>query len=194
MKEKTVNAKNIIIRFLLVIAALFLLLNGVWLWFRQHYYVTVANHAEMTKSKMGRQTHYELSIPIPEENSTARYSITCPQYLRFGFGYFASEEPDSYVEQDGKWLYPSDFHISLTIHPELFGKPRYQLSIYDYRNTNADLLAGRTENLEPEIYMLDVDENMEILQELTYGSRAVYDAAYNDAYALFCRAKAVFGL
>ncbi len=194
MKEKTVNARKIIIRFLLIIAVLFLLLNGAWLYFRQHYYVTVADNAEMTKSRSGGQTHYELSIPIPEENSTARYGITCPQYLRFGFGYFVTEEPDSYVERDEKWLYPFDFHIFLSIHPELFGEPRYQLSIYDYRTAYADLLAGRTENLEPEIYMLNVDENMEILQELTYGSRAVYDAAYDDAYALFCRAKAVFGL
>lgn len=44
MKEKTVNAKNIIIRFLLVIAALFLLLNGVWLYFGQHLNLLRQNH------------------------------------------------------------------------------------------------------------------------------------------------------
>ena len=196
MKEKTVNAKKIIIRFLLVITSLFLLLNGAWFYFRQHYYAEAAKNAKMTKSvtRINDQPHYELSIPIPESNSTARYSITYPQYLRFGSGYFATKEPNSYVEQDGKWINPFDFQIYLTIYPELFTKPRYQLSIYDYRSGKVDFLAGKTEDIKPKIYMFDINENMEITQEYTYGGRAVYDATYEDAYELFCRAKEVFGL
>ena len=195
MKETTVNVRKIVIRFLIFLLAVFAIWNGLWLFYRQYYFVRVANHAEMEQPETNlERAYFDLRVPIPENGSTACYGITCPQYLRFGSNYFTSEEPGGYVEQDGKWVYPTDYRIFISIHPILFSKPSYQLQIYDYKTANEQYLAEKNDALNPQIYTFDVDENMEIIQEMTYGGRAIYDAAYDDAYTMFCRAKAVFGL
>ena len=194
MKEQTVNIRKTIIRILAVLLVLFGIWNAVWLYYWQHDFVRVAEQAGLEKHP-DMQRYYLGEVAL-ENSNMAHYGVFCPPYLRFSHNYTAFEEPDiARIEQDGKWLYPEDYHVTLTVHPSLFGKPRYQLQIYDQKAANAQYLADETQTLgSGDIYTFDVDENMEIIREWTYGGQAVYDAAYAQAYAMFTRAKEVFGL
>lgn len=194
MKEQTVNIRKTIIRILAVLLVLFGIWNAVWLFYLQLRFVRVANQADLEKQE-GEKLCYLGEMPL-ESSGTARYGVFCPPYLRFSHNYTVSEEPDIvHVEQDGKWLWACDYSIHLIVRPSLFGKPQYQLTIYDQKTANEQYLANETQMLgSGDIYTFDVDENMEIVREWTYGGRAVYDAAYEQAYAMFTRAKEVFGL
>ena len=49
MKEKTVNVKKTVIGILIVLLVLFGIWNGLWLYYRQHCFVRVAENAGMTE-------------------------------------------------------------------------------------------------------------------------------------------------
>ncbi len=194
MEEKTVSIKKIIIRILTVLLVLFGIWNGLWLYYWQYYFVRVAKEAGLEKRK-SPSVYYVGNVQL-DNGCTARYHVFCPPYLRFSHNYTASEEPDEgRIEQGGKYIYPNDYRIVLIVHPSLFGKPEYQIDIYDQKTANEQYLSGETQELESgTIYMFDVDENMNIIKEWTYGGKEVFDDAYEDAYAMFIRAKKVFGL
>ncbi|MDE6678360.1 MAG: hypothetical protein K2K02_04900 [Ruminococcus sp.] len=196
MKEKTFNIRKTIIRTLAVLLVLFGIWNGLWLFYRQYYFVRVAKQAELTE-KRGNfgNASYQKEITLPD-GITARYNIYCPSYLRFGHNYSASEEHTvGRIEQNGKWIYPDDYRITLSVHPVLFGKPRYQIHIYDQKTANEQYLNGEVNELTSgNSYIFDVDEDMNILREWSYGGNTVWNDAYDDTYAIFTRAKEVFGL
>lgn len=194
MKEKTLNVRKIVIRILIVLLVLFGIWNGLWLYYRQHCFVRVAEQAGMTKHNE-MNVHYLSEVPL-ENGITAHYGIFCPPYLRFSHNYTAFEEPEEgRIEQDGKYIYPCDYRITLSVHPPLFGEPLYQIQIYDQKTANAQYLAGETNELPSgDIYTFDVDAAMNIIREWSYGGQAVWDDAHDDAYAMFTRAKGVFGL
>lgn len=195
MKEKTLNVRKIVICILIVLLVLFGIWNGLWLYYRQYRFVRVAEQAGMTK-QTDRNGYYLSEVPLGN-GMTAHYGVFCPPYLRFSHNYTAFEEPDKpHIEQDGKYIYPCDYRITLTVHPSLFGEPRYyQIQIYDQKTANAQYLAGETNELSyGDIYTFDVDADMNIIREWSYGGQAVWDDAHDDAYAMFTRAKGVFGL
>lgn len=194
MKEKTLNVRKIVIRILIALLVLFGIWNGLWLYYRQHYFIRVAENAGMTRQQ-DMDTHYLSEVPL-ENGITAHYGVFCPPYLRFAHNYTAFEEPDEgRIEQDGKVIYPCDYRITLTVHPSLFGKPRYQIVIYDLKTANEEYLAGKTAELDyGKQYTYDVDADMNIIRDWSYGGEAVWDDAHNEAYAMFTRAKEVFGL
>ena len=196
MKEKTLNVKKTIIRTLVILLVLFGIWNGLWLFYRQYYFVHVAKQAELTdKKRLVETTLYQKEVTLCN-GITAHYNIFCPPYLRFSHNYFAYEEPDEgRIEQNGKWIYPNDYRITLSVHPVMFGKPRYQIQICDQKTANEQYLAGETKELESgNFYTFDVDTDMNILREWSYGGRPIWDNAYDDTYAMFTRAKEVFGL
>lgn len=72
----------------------------------------------------------------------------------------------------------------------LFSEPRYEIQIYDQKTANADYPAGKTAELDcGNIYTFEVDADMNIIQEWSYGGQAVWDDAHDEAYAMFTRAK-----
>lgn len=194
MKEKTLNVRKIVIRILTVLLVLFGIWNGLWLYYRQYRFVRVAENASMT-AQHDRNTHYLSEVQL-ENGNTAHYGVFCPPYLRFSHNYEAFEEPNPpFIEQDGKYIYPCDYRITLTVHPSLFGKPRYQIVIYDLKTANAKYLEGKTAELDyGKQYTYDVDADMNILRDWSYGGQTVWDGAHDEAYAMFTRAKEVFGL
>ena len=194
MKEKMISIRRIVIRILIVLLILFGIWNGLWLYYRQHCFVRVAEQAGMTKQK-DMHVFYISEVPL-ENGITAHYGVFCPPYLRFAYNYSAHESPEpDRIEKNGKWLYQCDYRIDLRIHPSLFGEPRYQIQIYDQKTANADYLAGKTAELDcGNIYTFEVDADMNIIQEWSYGGQAVWDDAHDEAYAMFTRAKDVFGL
>ena len=195
MKEKTLNVRKIVIRILIVLLVLFGIWNGLWLYYRQYRFVRVAENAGMTRQQDMMDTHYYSEVPL-ENGNIAHYGVFLPHYLRFSHNYEAYEEPTPpFIEQDGKYIYPCDYRITLTVHPSLFGKPRYQIVIYDLKTANAEYLAGKTSELDyGKQYTFDVDAEMNIIREWSYGGQAVWDDAHDEAYAMFTRAKDVFGL
>lgn len=195
MKEKTTNIRRIVIRILIVLLILFGIWNGLWLYYRQHYFIRVAENAGMTKQQDMMNTHYLSEVSL-ENGNTAHYGVFLPHYLRFSHNYEAFEEPNPpFIEQDGKYIYPCDYRITLGVHPSLFGKPRYQIVIYDLKTANEEYLAGKTAELDyGKQFTFDVDAHMNIIQEWSYGGQAVWDDAHDEAYAMFTRAKDVFGL
>ena len=194
MKEKTLNVRKIVIRILIVLLVLFGIWNGLWLYYRQHYFIRVAENAGMTR-RQDMDTHYLSEVPL-ENGNTAHYGVFLPHYLRFSHNYTAYEEPPPpFIEQDGKYIYLCDYRITLGIHPFLFGEPRYEIQIYDQKTANADYFAGKTAELDcGNIYTFEVDADMNIIQEWSYGGQAVWDDAHDEAYAMFTCAKDVFGL
>lgn len=196
MKEKTLNIRKTIIRILAVLMVLFGIWNGLWLFYRQYYFVRVAKQANLVKQKGAHdRTYYMMEVPL-DEGTKANYCVFCPAYLRFGCNYSAFEESvKGRMEQDGKWLYADEYGIRLSVHPVLFGKPRYQIQICDQKTANEQYLAGETKDLPSgDFYTFDVDADMNILREWSYGGRPIWDDAYDDTYAMFTRAKEVFGL
>ena len=196
MKEKTLNIRKTIICILAVLMVLFGVWNGLWLFYRQYYFVRVAKQANLEEQKGTLSRTLYLTEVSLGDGITAHYNVFCPPYLRFSHNYFAYEEPDEgRIEQNGKWIYPNDYRITLSVHPTLFGKPRYQIQIYDQKTANEQYLRGETEDLESgNVYTFDVDEDMNILQEWSYGGKQVWNDAYDDTYTMFTRAKEVFGL
>ena len=196
MKEKTLNVKKTIIRTLAILLVLFGIWNGLWLFYRQYYFVHVAKQANLKEQKGAHSRTFYLTEISLGDGITAHYCVFCPPYLRFSHNYSASEEPDEgRIEQNGKWIYPNDYRITLSVHHTLFGKPRYRVQICDQKTANEQYLAGETKDLASgDFYTFDVDADMNILREWSYGGRAIWDDAYDDTYTMFTRAKEVFGL
>ena len=196
MKEETLNIKKIIMRTLAILLVLFGIWNGLWLFYRQYYFVRVAKQANLEEQKGAHiKTSYLTEVSLGE-GITAHYCVFCPPYLRFSHSYSASEEPDEgRIEQDGQWIYPNDYRISLSVHPVLFGNPQYRIQIYDQKTANEQYLTGETKELTSgNAYTFDVDADMNILKEWSYGGKPIWNDAYDDTYAMFIRAKEVFGL
>ena len=196
MKEETLNIKKIIMRTLAILLVLFSIWNGLWLFYRQYYFVRIAKQAELTGQKTGfRTVYYQKEVALCD-GLMAHYNVSCPPYLRFSHNYSASEEPDEgRIEQDGKWIYPNDYRITLSVHPTLFGNPQYRIQIYDQKTANEQYLTGETKELTSgNAYTFDVDADMNILKEWSYGGKPIWNDAYDDTYAMFIRAKEVFGL
>lgn len=194
MKEKTVNVKKTVIGILIVLLVLFGIWNGLWLYYRQHCFVRVAENAGMTEQH-DMNTYHLSEVPL-ENGNIAHYGVFLPHYLRFSHNYSASEEPATgRIEQDGKYIYPCDYRIWLTVYPSLFGEPRYQIVIYDQKTANEEYLSGKTAELDcGKQYTFDVDADMNILQTWSYGGTEIWENAHDEAYAMFTRAKEVFGL
>lgn len=196
MKEETLNIKKIIIRIFVILLILFGIWNGLWLFYRQYYFVRIAKQAELTDKKGHFGTTYYQKEVTLRNGITAHYNVYCPPYLRFSHNYSASEEPnEGRIEQNGKWIYPNDYRIALSVQPTLFGKPQYRIQIYDQKTANEQYLMGETKDLTSgNAYTFDVDADMNILKEWSYGGKPIWNDAYDDTYAMFIRAKEVFGL
>lgn len=195
MKEKSVNIKKAVISVLAVILSLFGIYNGVWLFYRQFYFVRIAEREDFTILKDEEDTHYH-NETLLEDGTVAYYEITCPRYLSFSQGYTAFEEPEQdRINKDGKWIHSNAYRITLTVRPSLFGNPRYQIQIYDQKSANEKYISNETEELTcGNIYTFDVDSNMNITQEWSYGGKEIWENAHDEAFAIFSRAKDVFGL
>lgn len=194
MKEKTVNLKKTVIGILIVLLVLFGIWNGLWLYYRQHCFVRVAENSGMTEHH-DMNTYYLSEVPL-ENGNIAHYGVFLPHYLRFSHNYSAFEEPEKVqIEQDGKYIHSCDYYITLSVHPALFGEPRYQIQIYDWKTANEEYLSGKTAELDyGDIYTFDVDADMNIIRTWSYGGTEIWENAHDEAYALFTRAKEVFGL
>ena len=55
-------------------------------------------------------------------------------------------------------------------------------------------LAGKNDSLDYDTYYLEVNDELEIVKELTYGEAAVMERAYPEVEEMFQKTKAVFGI
>lgn len=191
MDENAHKIKKISIIFFSIILAVFLIWNIVWLCYRQKCFASVIQNSTLFSKNPDIEYAYLYQETDEDTNTTYSYSVFFPHYLRFDNSLSCIP---STINNEENGMYSADYVVGVSIKPFLFDDCQYIITISDLKTANELFLAGKNDSLDYDTYYLEVNDELEIVKELTYGGAAVMERAYPEVEEMFQKTKAVFGI
>lgn len=188
MNLKLKKFHKAIIAVILVLILAFGIWNALWFFYRYKCFSKIVNDSNYFKQNSDISKSYLYTEVDETSKMTYNYSVFFPDYLKFSKNYCCL--PTIEINDDG--TYANDYFVALTIKPKLFGEYRYTLTIYDFKTANEQYLAGNNNNLEYNVFELEVDKELNVIKELSYGSEKMLQNAYNESKETFNHAKKIF--
>lgn len=186
IKLKKIHKVIIVVIFVLILA--FGIWNALWFLYRYKCFSKVVNDSNYFKQNSDISKSYLYTEVDETSKMTYNYSVFFPDYLKFSKNYCCI--PMIEINEDG--TYVNDYIVALTIKPKLFGEYRYTMTIYDFKTANEQYLAGNNNNLEYNVFELEVDKKLNVIKELSYGSEKMFQNAFNESSETFNHAKKIF--
>lgn len=188
MDKNMHRIKRIGIIILTILIAVFLIWNILWFFYRQQYFVKIVQDSTSFSESTDIEKSYIYQETEQNTDTIYSYSVFFPHYLRFDNNYCCLPSLD--IDENG--MYSNDYFAAITIKPRLFRDYRYIVTIYDLKTANELFLAGKNDYLEYDVYVLEVNDEMQIIKELTYGGALIMQNAYTEVEKTFNKAKDVF--